>query len=263
MAEFPALPLWTDAYMGDTQHLSMEESGCYLHILMVSWRRSDCAVDDDDEQLARICRISTTKWRKIRVVLEPFFTRIPGENGGCGKLTQKRLQKEYKNASKKSQQAKDAANSRWLKTKETGNADAYAGGIPPYPYPYPYKKALCDQGEEVERCSTCGGVYPEASIGRVSGCSCPPNPNWKPKPLPPGIATIRSNGERQDQQTDAAGAQADDGVVFDLAALIGGFGTPSVQAKTPGKTNGSAPEVAVMKPKVSWRMLPDGSFERI
>lgn len=39
MAEFPALPLWTDAYLADTAHLSYEEHGLYFHILMTMWRR--------------------------------------------------------------------------------------------------------------------------------------------------------------------------------------------------------------------------------
>jgi hypothetical protein len=43
MAEFPALPLWTDAYLGDTRHLSQSEHGAYLLLLITAWRTPNCS----------------------------------------------------------------------------------------------------------------------------------------------------------------------------------------------------------------------------
>jgi hypothetical protein len=51
LAEFPALPLFTDAYLGDTTHLSTFEHGAYLLLLIVSWRTPGCCVADDDALL--------------------------------------------------------------------------------------------------------------------------------------------------------------------------------------------------------------------
>ena len=53
MAEFPALPLFTDALLGDTTHLDATEFGAYLLMLIVAWRSPDCALPDDDRYLAR------------------------------------------------------------------------------------------------------------------------------------------------------------------------------------------------------------------
>ena len=38
MADFPALPFFTDAYLGDTQHLTLEEHGAYQKLLYIAWR---------------------------------------------------------------------------------------------------------------------------------------------------------------------------------------------------------------------------------
>ncbi len=49
MAKFPHLPLWTDAYMADTLHLTHEEHGLYLMLLMTIWRSPDCKIPNDLE----------------------------------------------------------------------------------------------------------------------------------------------------------------------------------------------------------------------
>jgi uncharacterized protein YdaU (DUF1376 family) len=73
MAEFPALPLFTDAYLADTRHLSAEEHGAYLLLLMCAWRTRGCALRDDDRFLARIAGVSPQKWRRLKPVLRDFF----------------------------------------------------------------------------------------------------------------------------------------------------------------------------------------------
>lgn len=73
MAEFPALPLWTDAYLGDTTHLTTIEHGAYLLLLMTAWRSSECRLADDDRLLARYTRTTLGQWKRLRPILEPFF----------------------------------------------------------------------------------------------------------------------------------------------------------------------------------------------
>lgn len=78
MAEFPALPLWTDAYLGDTTHLTTIEHGTYLLLLMTSWRSKDCRLPDDDRLLARYARLGAGQWRRLRPVIEAFFDVADG-----------------------------------------------------------------------------------------------------------------------------------------------------------------------------------------
>lgn len=89
MAEFPALPLWTDAYLGDTTHLNATEHGAYLLLLMTAWRSTDGTLPDDDKLLARYARCDTRQWKKLRAVIEPFFTLKNGK-WRQGRLTDER-----------------------------------------------------------------------------------------------------------------------------------------------------------------------------
>lgn len=126
MAEYPALPLWTDAFLGDTLHLNAEEVGCYLLLLMVAWRSPDNALPDRDEDLARFCRVPLRRWKtKIRPRLEPFFTVDPAQT-----WRQKRLDAERNFVEEKSRKAKSAAKTKWLKEKNTGYADASPKHMP-------------------------------------------------------------------------------------------------------------------------------------
>jgi len=65
MAEFPALPLWTDAYIADTQHLTNEEHGVYLRLLMFAWRSPDNSLPDDPMRLATMVGMTMFKWRRV------------------------------------------------------------------------------------------------------------------------------------------------------------------------------------------------------
>lgn len=73
MAEFPSLPLFTDAYLGDTTHLTTIEHGAYLLLLITSWRTRDTCLPDDDRLLARYTRTTAAQWRRLRPVLAEFF----------------------------------------------------------------------------------------------------------------------------------------------------------------------------------------------
>jgi len=120
MAEYPALPLWTDAYLADTMHMSVTESGAYLHLLMSAWRSPDCMLPDDDKMLGRMARCTPREWSKVREVVMSFWTC----DEKTKKWSQKRLVRERNYLNDKSDKARRAAEAKWLKERETDDADA-------------------------------------------------------------------------------------------------------------------------------------------
>ena len=123
MAEFPYLPLWTDAFLADTMHLNTEETGAYLLLLMHAWRHPDCTLPDDDTMLARYARVSTRRWPAVKPSITPFWTK-----GDDGRLSQKRLTLERNRVVGRLKQARAAsaasAKARGLKSKQTASASA-------------------------------------------------------------------------------------------------------------------------------------------
>lgn len=121
MAEFPALPLWTDAYMADTLDLSLEEHGLYLLMLMLAWRRPDCALPNDmpwlKRSLSACCAGGVhghTFNARVPKILERFF-RLQDD----GKWHQKRLDKERLYLRKRSDLGRQNAVKRWSKQSQT------------------------------------------------------------------------------------------------------------------------------------------------
>lgn len=146
VAEFPALPLFTDAYLGDTTHLSTFEHGAYLLLLIVSWRSPGCIIADDDALLARYTRMTRDKWRKVRPILEPFFT-IEG-----GFWHQARLQNELQHLQSRREQQVAAGNASAIaKSLKRGGRTSTPVGKPlqrtanetptPISYPVPLDKS--------------------------------------------------------------------------------------------------------------------------
>lgn len=70
----PAIPLFGDAYLADTHHLTLEEHGAYLKLLMIAWRMDGCALPDDDMRLAKILGVTRAKWAKLKPVVLAFWT---------------------------------------------------------------------------------------------------------------------------------------------------------------------------------------------
>ena len=87
MADLPIMPLYTDALLADTLHLSATEFGVYMLLLTAMWR-SGGSLPNDDVVLRRIARTSANNWPRVR---EPVLKllRVEGD-----RVTQKRLAAE-------------------------------------------------------------------------------------------------------------------------------------------------------------------------
>lgn len=113
MAEFPALPLFTDAITADCGHLTDEEFGRYMRLLILMWRSPQCRVPDDPNWLAKRLRVDALAYAlHIQPLMQEFCTL------DAGWWTQKRLQKEFLYVQGLRDKRRNAANSRWHKSDD-------------------------------------------------------------------------------------------------------------------------------------------------
>lgn len=90
------MQLYIADYLGDTQHLTTEQHGAYLLILMAMWRAGG-KLPMDARKLCRIAKVHPPHWGKIAADILEFFDEHDGF------ITQKRLSKEHQKAIQKSQ----------------------------------------------------------------------------------------------------------------------------------------------------------------
>lgn len=128
MAEFPVLPLWADAYLADTKHLTPLEHGVYLLLLMCAWRHPDCSLPDDDKLLARMVGLHKGTWRRHRDVIMDFW-----ELGSDGRWRQKRLSKEREKVTnlRATNREKGIIGARVARAKSLKNKDTRSAVAPP------------------------------------------------------------------------------------------------------------------------------------
>jgi uncharacterized protein YdaU (DUF1376 family) len=67
------MPLYIGDYLRKTMHLTIDQHGAYLMLIMACWCDGG-ALADDDEHLAAICRVPIARWLKLRPTLMRFFT---------------------------------------------------------------------------------------------------------------------------------------------------------------------------------------------
>lgn len=113
--------LYVGDYQSCTRHLTCEQHGAYLQLLMAMWKSGGRA-ENCPKKLAQIVGLSQTKWIKISPEVLAFFDIEDGY------ITQARLVKELKKAEKKSQIRSEAgkagAEAKLLKNNKTAQAIA-------------------------------------------------------------------------------------------------------------------------------------------
>lgn len=107
------MPLYIGDYLSDTMHLTTEQHGAYLLLIMAYWKNGG-PLPGGDAQLAAISRMSIDAWSIAKEVLVNFFCISED-----GKWVNKRADLEMASAGeKKAQAVKKAANAaaaRWNK----------------------------------------------------------------------------------------------------------------------------------------------------
>lgn len=125
MSSLPAMPFLVDRYLADTTHLSLEEHGAYLLLLLAMWRRNG-SIPDDDRDNARMLGLQPRAWLRLKPRLLPFFESY----GGC--LTQKRLQHQWnyaqENRLRQSEKGKAGAKERWERNQVIKSSRGYSTG---------------------------------------------------------------------------------------------------------------------------------------
>lgn len=120
MAKNPAMPVWTDAYLADTRHLTTVQHGAYFLLLMEAWRRPRCNLPDDDSLLAKLAGLSTEEWETHRPIVMAFW-RLDKR---ARTFTQKRQLKERKYVNHTSARQRSASKSMWNKKKVESHGSA-------------------------------------------------------------------------------------------------------------------------------------------
>lgn len=130
------MPIYIGDYLADTMHLTCEQSGAYLHLLMHYWRCGSPPAND--AVLSSITRLKLARFRKHKSTLLSFF-QVRG-----GKLVHKRVDAEKakaeQHAKRRSEKARTAAKARWegvnddAPSNAPGNATSNA---PECPIPSP------------------------------------------------------------------------------------------------------------------------------
>src|SRR5215469_7478047 len=118
---FDEFPLSISDYLADTQHLTTVQHGAYL-LLLMTMRRAGGWLDDDDQKLARIVKMTVSKWRVIASDIRSLMIFQDG------KLSQKRvlsdIQKQQNVGFRNAMNGKLGGIAKSLKTKSSEVANA-------------------------------------------------------------------------------------------------------------------------------------------
>ena len=123
------MPIYIPDYLGDTMHLTTEQHGAYLLLIMAYWRNAG-ALPDDNKRLAAITRMGMEQWLETRPVLEEFF-RVYAGAWHHGRIDLE-ISEAQENIAKASAKGKAAAEARWGKNGNDapGNASGMQQAMP-------------------------------------------------------------------------------------------------------------------------------------
>lgn len=72
MASLPYMQLYVSDYLADTAHLTAQQHGAYMLLLMNYWQKGR-ALENTDERLQHVARLSQEEWTANKAILAEFF----------------------------------------------------------------------------------------------------------------------------------------------------------------------------------------------
>lgn len=142
------MPLFIGDYLSDTMHLTTEQHGAYLLLIMAYWKNGGALKQDS---IQNICRLSSDAWSINQAVLKQFFS-IAQDGAWVHQRIDEELAEATQKKAKATERAEKAAQARW------GNAPSIPQAMLdqcPSPSPSPKESkaiaiaaANCDQPAE-------------------------------------------------------------------------------------------------------------------
>jgi len=71
-SKIPYMPFYPSDYLSDTHHLTTQEHGAYLLLILNYWQRGE-PLEDNDRKLSGIAKMDQFDWSVARVSLQDFF----------------------------------------------------------------------------------------------------------------------------------------------------------------------------------------------
>lgn len=104
------MPLYVSEYLGDTMHLTVEQHGAYLLLIMAAWK-NDGRLSSDVSALQQICRMTPQQWARNEQTLQRFF--FVTEDYWVHNRVRTELEKAKSMVERKSKAGQTAAAARW------------------------------------------------------------------------------------------------------------------------------------------------------
>ena len=120
------LPFWSvevDKLVASSTELTAEEFGAYVLLMIRQWQNAGRSLPDNDHKLARICRMTTSRWKKhVRPAIEKYFDVRDGT------WSQKKLAKQFEEVVEKIRKKRESGarggKAKARKAKERALANA-------------------------------------------------------------------------------------------------------------------------------------------
>jgi uncharacterized protein YdaU (DUF1376 family) len=106
------MPLYIGDYLADTMHLTTEQHGAYLLLIMAYWKNGG-ALSSNDSRLAATCRLSIDAWSMHKHTLASFFDTWSDPELWILVRAEKEMEKAGNNQEKRTLRAQKAAAARW------------------------------------------------------------------------------------------------------------------------------------------------------